>query len=200
MSSWIVFSTISGTCYTISNIIARKVLSKSDDAWAYSFWFSFFGMIVTLPLAVLEPKFPSVQSNFWVYAVVTAMGLGIVGHNWLVFEATKRISASMVGIISKFRLLWALILGALWGLELLTYSKVLGVVAVVLSGALVFQGQKHKQSVLGNSLILISTILYATISLVIKWLLAHTDFSAASLTFGALFLGPTIINAALMPD
>ncbi|MCX6816821.1 MAG: hypothetical protein NTZ93_03080 [Candidatus Beckwithbacteria bacterium] len=53
---WLIWALISGLFYTGDNLITRYILKGNKDAWAFSFYFSFIGALVSLPPSSPPPS------------------------------------------------------------------------------------------------------------------------------------------------
>ncbi len=191
---WFLFSLLSGSFYTIQGLLARHVLKQKKDAWAFSFYFSAIGALVSLPFVMVDPKF-SINYLPWLFVIL--MGLFVVFHNLLNFKASNYISPSVGGSIYKFKLVWVLILGILFSGEVISTSKLLSVLFTVMAGIILIGKFKKPESIKGLIFTLSSTIMYAIVVTIVKNLFGN--FNSASITFLIFFI-PTIINYIAMPN
>ena len=83
---WLLFALLAGGLYTAQGLIGRHVLRGKKDAWAFSFYFSLIGAIVSFPFMLSAPKVP-VTWQPWALALV--VGLLIVGQNLLMFKSSN---------------------------------------------------------------------------------------------------------------
>lgn len=191
---WFSFAILSGLFYTGSQLISRHVLKGGKDSWAFSFYFSFVGAIVSFPFMLMDLKLPH---SIGLYAVMLFTGFFIVGHNYLIFKAQNYLEPSLQGAILKFRLVWVFALGVILLSESITAYKVIGTILAFLAGVVVVGKFGKRNYLKGITLVIFSTILYSSLIILNKYLLE--DFNAASLTF-FIFFFPTIINYIVMPQ
>lgn len=191
---WLIFSFISGIFYTIQGLLTRYLLKGNKDAWAFSFYFSLVGALTALPFTLTSFKAPTLLFPWF---IMTLVGLLIVGQNYLNFRSTNYLEASIQGAITKFRLLWVLIIGILFLGESLSILKIIGTLLTVSAGLIIYLKSTKKQSKLGISYAFSATLVYA----VVIWLykLLFTSFNSATLTF-FIFAIPAILNLIIMPD
>ncbi|HYD35448.1 MAG TPA: DMT family transporter [Vitreimonas sp.] len=191
---WLFFALLAGSFYTLSGLATRYVLKGSKDAWAFSFWFSAVGAIVSLPFALYQPVWqPSTFS--WVLTLV--MGALIMLHNWLSFRASNYLTASVSGTITKLRLVWVFLLGVVLTREPFSFFTLVGVLLTIMSSAVIF-GTFRKLSVgKGLNLAVAATVVYACIVTINKSL--FTSFSPDIVTFFIFFV-PAVLNLLLMPN
>jgi drug/metabolite transporter (DMT)-like permease len=191
---WMFFAVLSGFLYTIQSLTTRHVLRSHNDAWAFSFYFSAVGALVSLPFMLLSPKIGFTLSA-WTLLIIA--GLFIVGQNLLNFSSSKYLEASLQGAITKFRLIWVFLFGIVILHEHGTAAKTIGTILTVIAGLLILQKFKKPQSIQGIVYALAAAILYAIVIVLYKYLFA--SFNAVSLTF-FIFLIPAIVNIVIMPQ
>lgn len=191
---WLIFSLLAGLLFTLQGLLARFVLKGDRDAWAFSFYFSLVGAVVSLPFMVINPKFSS-QPVLWVVLIV--VGALIVLQNYLSFKSTSYLEASVQGALSKLKLLWVLLMGVIFLGESLTVLKVLGTGLTVAAGIIVYSKTEKIESKLGVILTLVATLVYTLVIGLYKLLFA--EFNSSSLTF-LIFAIPTAINFICMPQ
>lgn len=190
---WFYYAMVAGFLSTISNLAGRYVLRGDKDAWAFSFYYSFFGAVVSLPFFLLQFH---VATSFSLWVLVLLVSGLIVLQNFLVFKSNNTLEASISGAIVKFRLVWAFILGIFILHELFTWDKLIGTILTILAGLIIIHKFRAPKSLTGIGLAFTSTILYAVIILFYKFLFA--GFNSVSLTF-FIFLIPAGINFIFMP-
>lgn len=192
---WLFFALFSGLLYTGSNLITRHVLKKDkNDAWAFSFFFSAVGAVVSLPFMLVAPKIgTSIQS----WLVMLGVGVLIVLQNLLNFASSKYISPSVGGSIAKFRLVWVMILGIFVLHESSSFFKIAGTLLTVASGIIIMKSFLKPKDVKGVVYAFGATLFYATVIIFYKFL--FLSFNSPSLTFFIFFV-PTMINLLIMPN
>lgn len=191
---WFFVSLLAGLLFTIQGLLTRKLLKGEGDAWAFSFYFSLVGALIAAPFMLSDLKLAT-NAPFWLLMVVTG---GLVSlFNYLSLKSNNYLEASILGAMSKLRLLWVLLLGILFLGESLTTMKVLGTMLTLMAGLLIYSKAKSMGSKLGVALAFIAAVLYAVIIALIKVL--YSEFNAVSLTF-FIFALPTVINFAIMPN
>lgn len=191
---WFLFSGLAGILYTAEGLLQRHFLRQQKDAWAFSFFYSLVGTIVSLPFMLANPQLPSTPLP-WVMAVV--VGLLIVGNNLLLFKAANHIEASLSGTLLKLKFVWIFVL-SMWLLGYaFTLPKFVGVILTIAAGLILVRHFKKPESSYGITLVILATIFNALVIIASKYLLDY--FNAPSLTFFATFLPALILNFILMP-
>ena len=188
------FSIISGTFFAFSSLLARKVLKGKKDAWAYSFWFSLIGTIISFFAILFDYRG---SSNLPLWALLFFIGILIVVHNLLNFTASHYLEASIKGSITKFRLIWTFLIGVIFLHDELTLLKLAGTIFTVLAGLLVVFKYKKLKLSRGILFAFVATIIFSTVIALYKVVLQ--EFNPATLTF-FVFLIPTVINFIIMPN
>lgn len=191
---WVSYAVVSGLLYTAQGLITRHVLKGNKHAWAFSFFFSAIGAVVSLPFSLLHPLHV-VPREYWIMMVV--VGALIVLQNYLNFSSARYLPASVGGALTKFRLVWVLLLGVILDQESLTWYKLLGTVCAVLAGVVILRRAEKLGSLRGIVLVISSTFVYAIVISLYKQLLLV--FNPSSLTL-FIFLLPAILNVIVMPD
>lgn len=191
---WFFFAALTGILYTAEMLVGRFLLRNQKDAWAFSFFYSLIGTVITLPFMLADFNVPH-RVSLWMLAGV--VGALIVAHNLLLFKASNHLEASLVGTLGKLRLAWVFVLGIIFLSAAFSWSQLLGTMLTILAGAVIVRKFKQPESMTGVALVISSTVLAALIIITTKYLLG--SFSVASLTFFATFLPATVINFALMP-
>jgi drug/metabolite transporter (DMT)-like permease len=191
---WFFFAALTGMLYTGEMLMGRFLLRKQNDAWAFSFFYSLIGTIITLPLMLADFKVPHHIAP-WVLAAM--VGVLIVCNNLLLFKASSYLEASLVGTLGKLRLAWVFVLSIIFLGTVFSWSQLAGTALAILAGAVVTYRFKRTESIHGIVFAISATIFAALIIITTKYLL-HS-FSVAGLTFFATFLPATILNFVLMP-
>jgi drug/metabolite transporter (DMT)-like permease len=191
---WFIFSLLSGLFYTGQGLITRKVLRAKKDAWAFSFYFSAIGALISLPFLLIQPK---ITHSIYMWLLMLIVGLLIVIQNFLNFKATNYLEATLQGVMLKFRLVWVFIFGIIILHESFSWQKTIGTSVVVLSGLLVISKFNKPKSIKGIILSLSGTVFYAIVIICYKFL--FKDFNSQSLTFFIFFI-PTVLNLLIMPN
>lgn len=191
---WFYFAILSGLFYSAQGLLTRKVLKGNKDSWAFSFYFSLIGAIVSLPFFIYSPR---VGNGVIPWMIIILAGILIVIQNYLTFKSLNYISASINGSINKFRLVWIFVFG-IWVLgETFSVAKVLGTVFTIAAGLIVVGGLKTKSNIKGFFLAFSATLFYGVVVVLYKFL--FRDFNSQSLTF-FIFMIPALINIVVMPD
>jgi drug/metabolite transporter (DMT)-like permease len=192
---WLLFAALTGVLYTGEGLLQRFLLRSQKDAWAFSFFYSLVGMVISFPFMLSDPKLPSSLVP-WLLALL--IGIIIVGHNLLIFKASNHLEISLVGALTKLRLAWVFVLGIVFLGVSFSWASLLGTILTMIAGLVIIHRFKRPKSAYAISLVLTATILNALIIILSKYLLS--SFNAVSLTFFATFLPATIFNFVLMPD
>jgi drug/metabolite transporter (DMT)-like permease len=191
---WFIFALLAGLFYTISGLLTRHVLKGKKDSWAFSFYFSFFGAITSLPFMLAEPKMPTTLGP-WVLMFV--VGILITTQNYFSFKANNHLSASVIGIVTKFRLVWVFLLSVIVFREDLIQPKLIGLVVTLLAGVILLANSSAIQKNIGIIYTLTATFFYAIVITLYHYL--FTDFNSQTLTF-FIFIFPVLINLVIMPN
>lgn len=192
---WFLFAALSGILYTGEMLLRRFLLRAQKDAWAFSFFYSLVGTVITLPFMLSNPQVPHTAGP-WLLALV--LGALIVGHNLLLFKASNHLEASLVGTLAKLRIVWVFALSIILLGAAFSWSQLAGAVLTILAGVVIIHRFKRPESTTGVMLVLSSTIFAALIIILSKHLL--DSFNVVSLTFFATFLPAAILNFILMPN
>jgi drug/metabolite transporter (DMT)-like permease len=191
---WFLFSAIAGLLYTGESLLQRHFLRKQKDAWAFSFFYSLVGALVSLPFMLVAPVLPN-SIVPWLGALF--VGLLIVGHNLLLFKAANHMEASLIGTLFKLKFVWIFALSIFLLSTPFEWTKLGGVVLTVAAGLIIMHKFKRSSSTTGIYLVLAATIFNGLIVIVCKYLLDY--FNPASLTFFVSFLPALVLNFILMP-
>lgn len=192
---WLLFAALSGLLYTGSNLITRHVLKKDNtDPWAFSFYFSAVGALVSLPFMLVNPQ---IATSYQSWFLMLLVGVLIVAQNLLNFASFKYISPSVSGSITKFRLVWVMILGILILHESSTLFKIVGTALTVFSGIVIMKKLAKPKDMKGIIYAFGATIFYAIVIILYKFL--FSSFNSQSLTFFIFFI-PMVINLVVMPN
>ncbi len=176
-------------------MLQRHFLRKQKDAWAFSFFYSLVGTLVSLPFMLAVPVVPT-SIVPWLGALL--LGLLIVGNNLFLFKAANSIEASLIGALFKLKFVWIFVLSIVLLGSSFEWTKLTGVVFTIAAGLIIMHRFKRPGSSTGISLVLGATILNALIIIVSKYLLGY--FNPASLTFFASFLPALLLNFIFMPN
>jgi drug/metabolite transporter (DMT)-like permease len=192
---WLIYALTSGLLYTGSNLITRHILKKEkNDAWVFSFYFSAVGALVALPFMLINIKIPSNTSSWLLMLVV---GILIVIQNLFNFASSKYLTPSINGSITKFRLVWVMILGIIILGESSSALKIIGTFLTIASGIIVMKKFSKPKDLRGVFYAFVATIFYAVVITLYKFL--FSSFNSQSLTFFIFFI-PMIINLIIMPN
>lgn len=190
---WLIYSVLSGLFYTVGSLLTRRVLKDKSDPWAFSFYFSALGALVSLPFILKEPKFP-LQMGPWF--LILGVGFLIVLHNLLNFSSSKYLEASLNGTITKFRLVWTFIFGIFFLKEIFLLTKLIGTILTIISGIIIMKGFNRPDKLKGVFMAFSATIIYALVVTLYKPL--FNSFNSQTLTF-IIFLIPAFLNLILIP-
>lgn len=190
---WFIYSLISGAFYTGSGLLTRYVLKNKKDAWAFSFYFSAVGALVSLPFMLANFK---IASSLQPWLLMTLVGLLIVLQNFLNFTSSNYLEASLSGTVTKLRLAWIFLLGTIFLHKAFSFSKLLGTILTLAASLIIIKKFSLPHKLKGIYLAIASTFAYAIVILLYKFL--FSSFNSVSLTF-FIFLIPTILNLFFMP-
>ncbi len=192
--NWFYWALLSGFVYTILGLLTRHILKKNRDAWSFSFFFSFWSALVCLPIAIINWQASSRWQSWLVLILVSGL---IVLHNFFSFESAKFLPASIGGTLTKFRLIWILVLGVGILHESLSWQKIVGTLLTFLAGIIVAFHYQKLSTLKGVGLATLATLVYALGIVFFKYL--FQDFNVATLTFFIFFI-PAIINFLIIPN
>lgn len=192
---WFIFSALAGLLYTGESLLQRHFLRKQKDAWAFSFFYSLVGTIVSFPFMLALPVLPT-SIGPWLGALL--VGLLIVGNNLLLFKAANHIEASVIGTLFKLKFVWIFALSIILLGTAFEWTKLAGVVLTIAAGLVIIHRFKRPKDNTGVSLVLLATLFNALLIIGSKYLLDY--FNAPSLTFFASFLPALLFNFILMPS
>lgn len=184
---------ISGLMYAISGVMGRFILRSQKDTWAYSFWFSFLGAIICLPVMVLN-----FDSQFSIKIVILCIILSLVVtlHNFLNFKGVGLISPSLVSSLQKTRLIWIFVFSIIFLNNKFQFNELFGVLLLIFSGFLIYLNFRDKSSAKGILFSFVSAILNAFAVIIISELLKSLDLFTTTFL---VFLLPAVINLVIMP-
>ncbi len=191
---WLYFALLAGLLFTIQGLVSRYILKGNKDSWAFSFYFSAIGALTAFPFVILQPHF---SENLYIWTLMVVVGVLIVVQNLLNFKSTNHLEASLQGSIAKFRLIWVLIIGAVFLGESFSVLKVIGTTLTVLAGVAVVFKSKEIRLKMGMIYAFLATIVYAVVIGLYKVL--FSEFNSATLTF-LIFLIPAVLNLLIMPN
>ncbi|HSW65821.1 MAG TPA: DMT family transporter [Bacillota bacterium] len=191
---WFILSALAGLLFTGESLFQRHFLRKQKDAWAFSFFYSLVGTLVSLPFMLAAPVVPT--SVFpWLGALF--VGLLIVGNNLFLFKAATTMEASLIGALFKLKFAWIFVLGIVLLGSAFEWSKLAGVVLTMGAGLIIMHRFRRPGSSSGIYLVLAATVLNALLIIVSKRLLDY--FNPVSLTFFVSFLPALVLNFICMP-
>ena len=191
---WFIFSALAGLLYTGEGLLQRHFLRKQKDAWAFSFFYSLVGTIVSFPFMLASPVLPT---TVWPWLGALLVGLLIVGNNLLLFKAANHIEASIIGTLFKLKYVWIFALSIILLGNAFEWTKLGGVILTIAAGLIIMHRFKRPKDNTGVSLVLLATLFNALLIIASKYLLDY--FNAPSLTFFASFLPALLLNFILMP-
>lgn len=191
---WFIFSALAGLLYTGENLLKRHFLRKQKDAWAFAFFYSLVGAIVSFPFMLASPVLPN-SVGPWLGALL--VGLLVVGNNLFLFKAANHIEASIIGTLFKLKFAWIFLLSILLLGTAFEWTKFVGVVFTIGAGLVIMHRFKRPKDSSGITLVLLATLFNALLIVTSKYLLNY--FNAPSLTFFATFLPAVLLNFVLMP-
>lgn len=191
---WLVFSVLAGALFTVQSLLQRFHLRKQKDVWTFALFYSLIGSLTTLPFMLASPKIPTEPGPWLLSALV---GLLVVGNNLLLFKATGLIEVSLLSSLLKLRLVWIFIFGLVFLGEPFSWEKLVGTLLAILAGWIIIHSFKRPDSAKGITLVLIMSVVNATIIILFKYLLS--SYNAVSLTFFVAFLPAAIFTFILAP-
>ena len=157
---WLLFALISGALYTTQGLITRHILRGNKDSWAFSFYFSAIGAIVSLPFMLYKMKVATTVES---WGLMVLAGLLIVAQNLLAFKSTNTLEPSVQGSITKFRLVWVFIFSLLFLHEGFSWLTLIGALLTVSAGIIIMKKFRKPESLSGVSCAFLATIVYGII-------------------------------------
>lgn len=193
INMWFLFAILSGFFFASLNLIERHLLeSDESDPLAFSFFFSFLSMLLLIPFVLFDPQF---SSEFLPWLLVIIVSALLSANNFLNFTGIKYASASIVGTIGKFKIVWVFVLGLLLAQEVWSPYKGLGIFLTVLAGVVLVAKLNMGASLKGIIFAFVSTF-FGAMALVIYTPLLK-EFNVTTLTF-LIFAFPAGINFIAM--
>jgi drug/metabolite transporter (DMT)-like permease len=192
--TWFSWALLSGFFYTILGLLSRYVLKNNQDSWSFSFFFSLLGAVVCLPVAIFNWQ----STQEWLPWIMMFLISGlIVLHNYLNFQSTRFLPASMNGTLTKFRLIWTLALGIFILHEGFSWPKILGTALTILAGVIVVFHYQKLKTMTGVWLAISATLVYAIVAVSFKYFFHY--FNVPTMTF-FIFLIPALFNYLIIPQ
>lgn len=139
--TWLVFALISLLSFVFYDVIGRHLATKSGDPRA-------FAAIINLVIALMAPAIFLVDNTMPSKMTPAMIGLTIIGLSlWALmgrFEyfAKKHVEASIFAITVKVAPVVTFILGIIFLKESFTYSKLAGIILIIIANTLLYLGQK----------------------------------------------------------
>lgn len=136
---------ISATCLTVRDLLARVVLRKGSDEYAFAVLHDFFAFLGLIPFLFLYPfRLPNSTGPYFGLFLATIFYALADLTNIMAFSAEE---ASVVVPLTRIRNIFVVIGSALFLHEPLTVNKILGVI-LILAGSMIisFKGKKIKLS------------------------------------------------------
>lgn len=192
---WLLFAILSGFFFAALALVDRHLLKeKESDPLAFSFFFSFTSTLLLIPVVFYDPQFSS-DILPWVLVIIVSALLS--AGNFLNYIGVKHASASTVGTIRKFKVVWVFLLGLLLAYEEWSVYKGLGVLFTLIAGIIVVAKSDEPLSLKGCVYTFIATFFAAAAFVIYTPLLQ--DFNVLSLTF-LIFAFPALINFMAMKN
>ena len=191
---WLVSALVAGILFTASSLLTRHILKGNKDSWAFSFYYSAVGALISMPFALNSLQIPNTISP---WLLMLFVGFLIMAQNFLNFKSANFIPASVTGTISKFRLVWVFILGLLLAQEAFNWNKLIGICFTIIAGFVLLYKQNGVPDRVGIMYAFSSTFFYAFIIVMYQYL--FQSFNSQSLTL-FIFVFPALINLILMPN
>ncbi len=192
---WLLFAGLAGLLFTVEGLYARYILRDESDPWAYSFFFSLIGALISFPIMLADPEIPT---SPWPWLLTVAAGALVVGANLLIFKSSALVEASVSGSIGKLKLVWIFLLGIAFLAVPFSWQKLLGVLLVVASGLVIVKRFRRPSNYAGIVFAFSSTIVVAVFIIISKYLFDY--FNTGSLTFFVSYLPAVILNVVFMPN
>ncbi len=139
--TWLVFALISLLSLVFYDVIGRYLATKSEDPRA-------FAAIINLVIALMGPAIFLVDNTMPSKMNPGMIGLTIIGLSlWALmgrFEyfAKKHVEASIFAITVKIAPVVTFVLGIIFLKESFTYSKLAGIILIIIANTLLYLGQK----------------------------------------------------------
>jgi drug/metabolite transporter (DMT)-like permease len=191
---WFFSALLAGSLFTVSGLMTRHILKGNKDAWAFSFYYSAIGAIVSLPFALGSFQ---AASSFGPWAIMVVVGFLIMLQNYLNFKSSNSLPASVNGIVNKFRLVWVFVLGLILTFEAFNLNKLFGMLFTIIAGIVLLSKKSQAIDKYGVLYAFSATFLYAVVIMLYQVL--FKSFNSQTLTL-FIFVFPALINLALMPN
>jgi len=191
---WFIYALIAGVFFAINSLMIRHYARKNEDMWILSFYFSFIGSIISLPLFLYEFRV-SYDWTFW--GGILLIGVILVINNILGFKAARLLGATTQNVFGKLKLIWLLIAGIVVFGEVITLQKGIGMILIMAASLLILDYNNWKASKQGIILIILATFTSAIYGVLLKRVLG---MSGVLTMIFLVAIVPAILNAIVIPD
>ena len=180
MSNYLIFAWIGSFAYGLS-VIAGKLTTKHQikNSWQSSFFYSFLGLIVMIPLALLNGV---VMPNKWGWII--AAGIVFAVSRLLYMLSLKLLDVSVLSPLFNFRMIFTILLGLLILKEPVSLNELLLMSLIVVAGFFAAYNEKFKLRAFFTPQVgvgLMFMAFMALYSLLINKAVAQTNYWTASL-------------------
>lgn len=158
--TWLYLSLASALCFACLNILSRIVSIDSKNPRALSLVFNFVCTVMAIILFLLTGSYKKItlptQIEAWIYFFIASVFYAL--YERLRFYVSKVLNASINSIIGNLAVVIAFIISLFLYKELLTLSKAIGFILIMVSLFLVIDRTKSKISLKGIILGLIASV------------------------------------------
>jgi len=144
--TWLYYSLGTAIGYTCLNLLSRTVSVKSKNPRALSIAFNIVSIFLAIILFLITGSYKNfslpIEREAWIYFLIAAFFYGT--YEKLRFYASKYLDASVYSIIGNITIVMAFIFSLFLYKEVLTLSKSIGFILILLAIFLVSEKKKSK--------------------------------------------------------
>jgi drug/metabolite transporter (DMT)-like permease len=138
--TWFILALISGLAFAVSRISARLLLKTKLNPLLFMFWHDSIAGIVALPFGIITWQWPHYGIT-WFYFLLVVLFSFLA--DWLSFIGLQTVEVSTAQILNQARHVVTLLGGWLIFAEVLTLSKVLGTLAIIIGVLIAVYDRSH---------------------------------------------------------
>ncbi len=203
---WVIFAFLAPILWSVCNVIDKFLLEKHiRNPISYQIIITFFNTISIIIILLIAP----ISTNF--YGFFLGIIIGLFGVIAVIFYNKSMIyeEASRVVPLTYLSSIFVLILAYIFLGEVFNFEKYLGIISIVIGGALISYKKIEKKWYFSSAVkfILISALLWGASSVISKYTLGFIDFFTLTLwqligylIFGPLFLLSRKVRTSFLKD
>lgn len=129
MEGWVLTSLLAAYLSAVEKLSHRYNMINIDDIFSYTILFQIMCAIISLPIVILNPVFPS-PSEYFPYGWLILAAISWAGFSLLTFHADKLLEASIKAGISRLRIIWTAIIGWFFFNESFSSIHIIGILLI----------------------------------------------------------------------